>query len=148
MRIDTVPREKHTSSTKITPTTSNNEVAKLPNIRFRYFDSQSPQLWFAQLEHQFIDHALDENREMAKDIIMSGFLEHEQALLVSDITINSPDVPYTQAKMIVVEAYRRSFYENLEHTFQEKMSIDEKPSQFVARFNLLMRKSSLDETKR
>ena len=148
MHIDTVLRRKYTIPSKITPIASNNEAAKLPNIRFRYFDSQSPQLWFAQLEHQFIAHGLDENKEMAKFIIMSGLLEHEQAPLVSDITINSPDVPYTQAKKILVEAYKKSFYENLEQVFQEKMNIDEKPSQFLARFNLLMGKSSLDEIKR
>ena len=79
MHIETVLRRKQTNSTSITPTTPINEVAKLPNIRFRCFDSQSPQLWFAQLEHQFIAHGLDEDKEMAKFIIMSGLLEHEQA---------------------------------------------------------------------
>ena len=62
MQIDAILRGKQTSLTNVTPTTGNNEVAKLANIKFRYFDSQSPQLWFAQLEHQFIAHGLDENK--------------------------------------------------------------------------------------
>ena len=60
---------------------------------------------------------------MAKFIIMSGLLEHEQALLVSYITINSPVAPYTQAKTILVEAYQTSLSANSEQAFQE-MDLD------------------------
>ena len=93
-------------------------------------------------------YGLGENKDTAKFVILSGLLENEQALLISDVTINPHDVPYTQAKKILLQAYQRSCYENLEEAFQVKMNIDEKPSQFLTRFNLLVGKSTLDEIKR
>ena len=60
------------------PNASKNHIAKLSKLQFRHFDGQSPQLWFAQVKHESITHGLDQNKEMAKFLIMSGLLEHDQ----------------------------------------------------------------------
>lgn len=86
---------------------------------------------FTRPEIEFLDHVISE-RGISVPKHRDGNLDNITCIcsfaFCLNITINSPDLPYTQAKRILVEAYKKTFYENLEQAFQEKMSIDEKPS--------------------
>ena len=119
---------------------------KLPNIAFRQFDEDNPMLWFDQLHLQFKAHGV--LKEDEKFVLLSGYLSSDQALVVEPITSQAGQhlLPFSAAKTLLLDAYSASTDERLEKAFAlEWYGPEEKPSQFMGRFNMLIRDAKMDD---
>jgi len=119
---------------------------KIPQIKFREFDEENPDLWFNQLELQF--KAMDVGTEYTRFVSLQGLLNASQALIVESVTCGreGDEFPFTTAKKLLMDAFSLSTDQRLEKAFSVKWSeYEEKPSQYIGRFLMLFKDATNDE---
>ena len=122
-----------------------NDQRKLPKINFREFDEVNPDVWFMQLENQLLAHAI--TSETDKFVLLEGFLNTFQALIIQQLSANCQNEshPYTSAKKLLLDSFALTLDERLNKAMKMKINEDERPSQFLSRFKLLFRDTTMDQ---
>ena len=129
------------------PDPVDSSTMKLPKIKFREFDEDNSNLWFSEMELQFTAHGVD--NDVAKFIILSGFLDSAQSLVVAPITCQKPTPAnaYVLAKGLLLNAYGLTVFNRLEKALASPPILQEgqRPSQFLACFDMLLGDASIDD---
>ena len=121
-------------------------AVRLPKINFRDLDEESPVLWFYELELQFEAHNVE--KEAHKFALLLGLLSRDQSFIIYSVTTKDPKhpKPYTTAKQMLLDAFELKKYQRIEMAFSmDGFKYREKPSQFLARFQLLLGDVSVDD---
>ena len=123
-----------------------NESSKLQRVTLLQFDSDSPTIWFKDLEIQFL--AMGIQSQIQKFASLNGLLDSKAALVVHPVTDepNNND-PYEKAKQLLLNAYSLSMEQHLDKAFALQLNLEgEKPSQYLSR--LLCDHCSTDDIER
>ena len=131
--------------------THNNQqdrTEKLPKVTIRNFDSQNPAVWFQDLEVQM--DALSVTKESSRFAILNGLLGAEQSLVIYPITQDKTNPkPYDAAKKLLLNSFLMSIDQRLEKAFALQLDLEEeKPSQFLARFQILCDKADMNDVQK
>ena len=88
--------------------------------------------------------------EFSKLVLLSGLLGEEQSIVIAPITSKQPmpTNPYSRSKELLVNAFSCSTYQRLDRAFSTSgLQHMEKPSQYLARFNLLLQEATMDDVR-
>ena len=121
-------------------------MQSLPKFSFREFDEGNPTLWFMELELQF--SAFNIVSQKIQFFYLKGLLNTSQSYVVSSVTLQVEDLttPFKDAKALLLKSYGMTVHQRLEKAFAvSELSHGEKPSQYLARFKLLIGEASLDD---
>uniref|UniRef100_A0A6V7KUZ3 DUF7041 domain-containing protein n=1 Tax=Bracon brevicornis TaxID=1563983 RepID=A0A6V7KUZ3_9HYME len=101
-----------------------------PKIIAQAFNKKPPSLWFAQLELQFRQHAIDTEEE--KFMHTAPLIESKIAMKVeSFITAPSDDTPYTDLKEAIIKAFTTSEESRIQLLLDHESLGDRKPLQHL-----------------
>ena len=123
-----------------------NGSSRMSKVVFKDFDTYNPTLWFLELEMQFT--ALGITDERSKFVSLSRVLGKDFTLDIAPVTCDHDQraTPYSDAKNLLLKAYRLTSFQRLERAFAMKeLSYEEKPTQYLARFKLLLEDATVDE---
>ena len=115
------------------------------SVKLPPFWPSDPQLWFAQVEAQFVTRGI--TVEATKFGYVVGSLDHRYAQEVRDLLITPPpDRPYTVLKRQLVERLQASAHRRVRQLLHDEQLGDRKPTQFLRHLQHLQGDAAIDQS--
>ncbi|CAB4045664.1 Hypothetical predicted protein [Paramuricea clavata] len=127
--------------TKVPPSKEKSDEGsnkKTPKIELSTFDEENPDIWFSQLEIQFLAaKVVDQHHRFAHLI---RFLEKRHSVRINPILQEPSDKPYDKAKALLLDQYALSREQRIHRVFyQESLGADENAADILARVRPLLK---------
>lgn len=109
-----------------------NEIYAATSIKIPPFWSERPELWFAQIEGQFVTHKVHSENARFNQVI--GNLDGKILQYVTDAVLHPPDENrYTNLKNKLIESFAQSGQQKITKLLSELTLGDQRPSQLLNR---------------
>ena len=131
--VESHPPQPSTTSTEVSTVSIPSRGQK---VSFRPMTHDDCRLWFAQLEDVFLSQGI--TSQINKFAALTTLLTEEEAYVVRDLTLLGNDRPadvFKAAKTLFVQRFELTVHQRLTRALaMGGMEVDEKPSQWMARF--------------